>query len=156
MTMHPIPRRGGENNARELLRSLGMGDYNATIAIQYMFLAPAATDPMMPSIILMTKHLQQGMRAAGATRVAVTGRIDEPTARVLEGLAGPDWNHVTWYGLFGLVLSAARARTLEDLSDQNPVDLGLIPDLPDVPGGMFTILAAAGAAYYFLVYKKRH
>jgi hypothetical protein len=151
--MHPI-RSGGENNARELLLGLGMGNYNATIAIQYMFIAPAATDPAMPSIILMTKHLQQGLRAAGATDVAVTGQIDDATARALIQLVGPSWNGMTWYSLFSSVLVAKRQRLLEDRSSQ--LELGLIPDLPEVPGGMFTIAAAAVAVWYFLIRKKKH
>lgn len=149
--MH-VPK-GGENNARELLLGLGMGNYNATIAIQYMFLAPATTDPAMPSIILMTKHLQLGLRAAGATDVAVTGQIDEPTASALSKLVGPEWNHVTWYALFIAVTNAKRQRTLEERGGR--LDLGIIPDLPNVPGGMFTWAAAAVAAWYFL-FRKKH
>ena len=152
MTLHPVPRRGGENNARQLLLDLGMGNYNATIAIQYMFLAPASTDPAMPSIILMTKHLQQGLRAAGASAVAVTGRIDDATATALEALVGSEWNHVTWYALFGAVVTAKRTHALEDHADE----LGLIPDLPEVPGGIITIAIAAAAAWYFLIHKKGH
>jgi len=144
-----------DNNARQLLLGLGMGNYNATIAIQYMFIAPAATDPAMPSIVLMTKHVQQGLRAAGARDVAVTGRIDGPTANALERLVGPDWNQVTWYSLFQSVLAAKRQRTLEEHSTELD-ELGdmSVPGLPDVPGGMFTWVAAAAAAYYFLIYKK--
>jgi len=149
--MHPL-RPTTDNNARQLLLNLGMGQYNATIAIQYMFIAPAATDPAMPSIILMTKYVQQGLRAAGATNVAVTGRIDAATANELERLLGPDWNHVTWCQIFTAVLSAKRQRTLEDHSSD--VDLGLIPDLPEVPGGMLTWAAAAVAVWYFLIRKK--
>ena len=142
-----------DNDARQLLISLGMGQYNATIAIQYMFLSPAATDPAMPSIILMTKHLQQGLRAAGASDVAITGQLDSATARHLITLVGNDWNNVTWYMLFSSVLTAKRQRSLEEHA--SGIDLGLIPDIPEVPGGMFTLAAAAAAAWYFLVYKKR-
>jgi len=141
-----------DNNARELLLGLGMGNYNATIAIQYMFIAPAATDPAMPSVILMTKHLQLGLRAAGAP-VAVTGQIDDATARALITLVGPDWNQVTWYELFRATTEAKRQRTLADRGGD--LELGLVPDLPEVPGGMLTWAAAAVAAWYFLVYKKR-
>jgi hypothetical protein len=144
--------RKGENDARNLLLGLGMGNYNATIAIQYMFLAPASTDPAMPSIILMTKHLQLGLRAAGAD-VPVTGQIDGPTARNLESLVGPDWNHVTWYELFRVTTEAKRRRSLERSSH---IDLGLSPDLPDVPGGKYTWMAAAAVAAYFLFFRKKH
>jgi len=148
-------RAGNENNARQLLLGLGMGNYNATIAIQYMFLSPAATDPAMPSIILMTKHLQQGLRAAGASDVAVTGQLNDVTARHLIKLVGPDWNNVTWYMLFSSVLTAKRQRSLEEQASSVDLGLGLVPGLPEIPGGIFTLAAAAAAAWYFLVYKKR-
>lgn len=144
---------GGENNARQMLLGMGMGNYNATIAIQYMFIAPAATDPSMPSIILMTKHLQQGLRAAGADGVSVTGRIDDATATALAQLVGPQWNQLAWSTLFSAVLGAKQQRVLEDRSDMQLG--GVIPDLPSIPGGMFTVAAAAVAAWYFLVHKKR-
>ena len=163
MSMYPTPRAGGENNARELLLRMGMGDYNATIAIQYMFIAPAATDPAMPSIILMTKHLQQGLRAAGAS-ISITGTIDDATAEALEQLVGPQWNQLTWFALLGAVVSAKKRAAMQMAADQQAAQaavasstaaLGDIPGLPALPGGTFTYLALAGAAYYFLVYKKR-
>jgi hypothetical protein len=149
-----------DNNARQLLLGMGMGQYNATIAIQYMFIAPAATDPAMPSIILMTKHLQLGLRAAGARDVAVSGQIDDPTAKALIQLVGPDWNQVVWYELFRATTEAKKRRTLEHRASE--MELGLVPDiaesfgiLPAVPGGMFTWAAAAVAAWYFLIHKKK-
>jgi hypothetical protein len=141
-----------DNNARQLLLGLGMGQYNATMAIQFMFLAPAATDPAMPSIILMTKHLQLGLRAAGAGGVPVTGQIDDATARALIELVGPDWNQVAWYELFRATTEAKRTRSLEQRAG---LELGFIPDLPAVPGGMFTWAAAAVVAWYFLIHKKK-
>ena len=145
----------GDNDARALLLSLGMGHYNATLAIQYMFLAPSATDPAMPSIILMTKHLQLGLRAAGAN-IPVTGQIDAPTAEKLIVLVGPEWHHVTWYALFQSVIAAKRERSLElSAPIPTPMDLGDVPLLPSVPGGVFTLAAAAVAAWYFL-FRKKH
>jgi hypothetical protein len=143
--------RKGENDARQLLLGLGMGNFNATIAIQYMFLAPSATDPAMPSIILMTKHLQLGLRAAGAD-VGVSGQIDDPTAAALIKLVGPEWNHVTWYALFRAVTEAKKSQTLRERAGD--MNLGLIPDLPSVPGGMLTWAAAAVAVYFLL--RKKH
>lgn len=144
--------RKGENDARQLLLGLGMGNYNATIAIQYLFLAPASTDPAMPSVFLMTKHLQQGLRAAGASDVDVSGQIDAPTARALTRLVGRDWNHVTWYELYRATTEAMRMKTL--LRRAPDLGLGFVPDLPAVPGGAFTWAAAAVAAYFLL--RKKH
>lgn len=142
--------RKGDNNARQLLLSLGMGNYNATLAIRYMFIAPATTDPAMPAVILMTKHLQQGLRAAGA-EISVTGQIDEATSAVLEKLLGPSWSSLSWYTIFTSVIAAKRQRVLEDRS--TALDLGDI-SLPTLPGGTITWVIGAAAAYYFLVHKK--
>jgi hypothetical protein len=107
----------------------------------------------MPSIILMTKHLQLGLRAAGAGSVAVTGQIDDATARALIQLVGPEWNQVAWYELFRTTTEAKKRRSLEQQAGD--LELGFIPDLPAVPGGMFTWAAAAVAAWYFLIHKKK-
>lgn len=151
MATPPKVVRKGENDARQLLIGLGVGHYNATIMIQYMFLAPSATDPAMPSIILMTKHLQLGLRAAGA-KIDITGQIDAPTARALIKLVGPEWNHITWYALFRAVTEAKNSQTLRERAKH--MNLGLIPDLPAVPGGILAWTAAAAAAWYFLIRKK--
>ena len=152
----PAPKmiKKGEHDARNMLLALGVGHYNATIMIQYMFLSPSATDPAMPSIMLMTKHLQAGLRAAGA-RVPLSGVIDAATAKALIRLVGPEWNHVTWYGLFEAVTYAKRERTLEKRTKDLPLDGVGIVDLPAIPGGMLT-WAAAGVAAYLLLRKKKH
>lgn len=142
----------GENNARNMLLALGMGNYNATLAIQYMFLAPSSTDPQMPSVIIMTRHLQAGLRAAGA-KVPLDGQIGDATAQALITLVGPEWNHVTWYGLFEAVIEAMKLRSLEKRTKNVP--LGMI-DLPDVPGGNLTWAAAAAVAAYLLLFRKKH
>lgn len=136
----------GPNDARTILLALGVGNYNATIMIQYMFMSPSTTDPGMPSIILMTKHLQAGLRAAGA-RVPLDGQVDGTTARALITLVGPEWNHVSWYALFDAVLAAKRTRSLEQRSGE--MSLGMIPDLPDIPP-VVSWAAIAAAAYLYL------
>ena len=144
--------RKGDNDARRILLGLGVGNYNATIMIQYMFLAPAATDPAMPSIILMTKHLQLGLRAAGAN-LGVTGQIDDATAKLLIKLVGPEWNHVTWYAIFRAVTEAKKRKSLSEQTSD--LDLGFVPDMPEVPGGILAWTAAAAAVWYFFFRKGR-
>lgn len=141
--------RAQENNARQLLLRLGMGQYNATMAVPYMFIAPAATDPAMPQVVLMTKHLQQGLRAAGAD-CPVTGEIDDATARCLHRLLGDRWNQKSWFELYDAVLRAKRARTLATLP---PMDLGAVPDLPEIPTSVLMIGVVVGA--YYLLRKKK-
>lgn len=137
-----------EHNARTLLLALGMGGYNATMAIPFMFIAPAATDPAMPPVILMTEHLQRGLRAAGMN-CSVTGQIDDATARCLAQLVGPRWNQTSWFELYAAVQRAMKARRMD--VESGALDLGLVPDLPAlpaVPGGWITILGAGAVLYY--------
>ena len=94
----------------------------------------------------MTKHLQAGLRAAGA-RVPLDGQVDATTARALITLVGPEWNHVSWYALFDAVLAAKRTRSLEKRSQE--MSLGMIPDLPDIPP-VVSWAAIAAAAYLYL------
>jgi hypothetical protein len=144
-------RPGSENNVRQLLLRLGMGSYNATMAIQYMFIAPAATDPSMPSIILMTKALQDGLCAAGAD-CEVTGIVGPRTAKCLAKLVGPRWNQMSWYQLFSAVINAKDRRSFT--APQTSLSaVGFIPDLPEIPGGLMTIALMAAGAYY--LYKKK-
>lgn len=152
-------RRSG----RELLTGLGIGNFNATMIIQYLWTAPATTDPKSPSIILLVQALQRTLKRAGA-RLAVTGYLDQPTAAVLTQVVGPGWEQVAWATVVESVLDVlegkrAMAPGLESGGDTfvaqaQPLDGLLDPAfLPPVPGGIFTYLAGAYVAYRLL--KKR-
>lgn len=133
-----------EHNTRRLLLDLGIGDYNATMVLPYMFMAPAQTDPAMAQVQLLTNAMRMNMRAMGATWVAQRGAIDDSMAFCLHALVGPHWNEITWGELVNALLIARRkGQRFSRAYGIGPqtVELGgmgFLPDLPDVPGGLLT------------------
>lgn len=150
-------------NVRELLTRLGIGGFNATMIIPYMFIAPATTDPKSAQTILLVQHLQQALYDLGATDVPQSGRLGRETAMALLQVAGPNWERMTWSGNVAAVLNAKEAGVTLDPStgpdmpvdDGAPVAVGGPLDfLPDVPGGLLTY-AIGGYLLYRHFSKKR-
>lgn len=145
-----------KQTSRDLLTAIGMGHHNATLAIPYLMIAPAITDPKTPLVINMVGLLQQALYQMGATDVANTGRLDPPTARALRMIGGPNWERMSWAQNIQALLGARdrgmrlnAAPTAAAPSDAMPVAVsGPLDFLPDVPGGIFTY-AVAG----FLLYR---
>jgi hypothetical protein len=130
------------NSARSILLALGMGDYNATLVIRYLFMAPAQTDPQMQGVILLTRHLQAMMKSMGAA-LPVTGTIDGAWEPYFRQISGPNWQDVPWAEIARDVLAAkADGRRLELRSAQVVIERGgldgVMDSLPKVPGGVFT------------------
>jgi hypothetical protein len=145
-------------NVRELLLALGIGQWNATMIVPYMFIAPATTDPKASQIILLVQHLQHVLYQMGATDVPISGRLDEPTARALERAVGPDWERKTWSANVSTVLTA-RDSGLSLRAPPSPSRVtqgtrvavgGPLDFLPDVPGGLVTYAAGAYLLYRHL------
>lgn len=137
-------------NARELLTALGIGQFNATMVIQYMFIAPATTDPKSPSVMMLVKAIQNRLALLGYA-VPQAGYLDRQTANAIESVAGAGWESRMWADTVKVVLAAPRATRARVL----PIARSM-SGLPDVPGGKLTYAAAAAAAaYYFLIHKKR-
>lgn len=84
--------------ARELLLSLGIGQFNATQIIPFLEIAPATTDPKSPPVILLVRALQSALYEMGAVGVSNTGYLDRPTADALARITGPDWERTSWGG----------------------------------------------------------
>lgn len=93
-------------NARDLLVKLGIGQFNATMVIQYMFIAPATTDPKSAPVMLLVKHLQQKLQALGYP-VIVNGYLDRTTASAIQEVVGPGWESVAWGETVRGVLAAS-------------------------------------------------
>lgn len=150
-----------QNIVRTILRDLGMGDFNITAVVQIMFMAPAQTDPDMASVRLLTRHLQKAMQQMGASWITADGRIDEGTAHCIEAVAGPQWNAVTWFEISKQLLAykeAGKKFTKSYGAGTSSVALsgmGLLPSIPQVPGGIFT-LAVGGYVLYRYLHKKGH
>lgn len=139
---------------RTLLRRLGVGDFNITMCVPFMFIAPATTDPRSPPIITLVKHVQRALNELGAG-VPETGYLNVPTAQVLEELVGPGWEGRSWADNIRAVTQAkddrlSLAPELElDAAPPVPEAVGFF-DLPDVPGGVLTYALAAYLLYRHL------
>lgn len=131
--------------ARELLLALGVGQFNATQVIPYLFIAPATTDPKAGQIIILVQNLQQELNRQGAG-LQITGYLDEPTAGVLEQLVGPGWEQMSWFMNIDAVLKARGSGALQVAPAMDrgmPMAVGGPLDfLPDVPGGLVTYAVA--------------
>lgn len=149
------------NTVRDLLLSLGMGDLNATLTIRYAFMAPSTTDPSMPPVILLVKHIQQRLVNLGAPGVVVSGRIDNATAGALEQISGNDWLGQPWWQVVtDLLKASAGGFTFQQPSasygGNTPAPTGGLGDVIDsYPGGALGLAATAAGVWYFLFNKKR-
>lgn len=150
------------NNVRGLLKAIGIGDYNATMIIQYAFVAPATTDPRSSPIIIMVRHLQGALNDMGAS-VPVSGYLDQPTAAALARVVGPNWERLSWADNIRAVVAGrgvgfsasapAQFTPALTVSAPAPAPVGMF-DLPDVPGGAVTYAAAAVLAWHLFFRKK--
>jgi len=132
-----------EHNTRRILLDLGIGDFNATMILPYMFMGPAQTDPAMAQVRLITKAMQRHMVTMGATWIKPTGSIDVETAHCFHALVGPHWNQITWQELASaLVIAKANGKKFKRTFSADGVvelsGLGLLPSPPNVPGGIIT------------------
>ncbi len=143
-----------ERTMRTMLRRLGIGNFNITGCIPFLFIAPATTDPKSPPVMMMAKHLQRVLNELGA-RVPVTGYLNQPTARALAQVLGPDWMSMSWADNIRAVLRARDLRRSlapvpEDALEPPPAESVGFFDLPDVPGGVVTYAIAGYLLYRHL------
>lgn len=147
-------------DARAALNEIGVGDFNATLVIPIMFMGPAQTDPGMTQVQVLLKAMQTTMQRMGADHLVATGRLDRATASCLQAIVGHDWLERPWFEIVDGLIVAKRAgqrfrRTYGDVDGSAPVELsglGLLPNLPDVPGGIVTV--AIGAFLLYRHFKK--
>jgi hypothetical protein len=148
-----------EVSGRNLLLKLGVGNYNATMMIPYLFTSPMTTDPKSPQIMLMVQHMQKVLNKLGANLI-VTSYLDRPTAAALTGLFGStNWTAWAWSDVVaGVVQAKANGTQLSEVDPVTTYPIAATGDmpfgLPDVPGGIVTY-AAAGAALWWFLKKKR-
>jgi hypothetical protein len=140
--------------ARDLLIDLGVGQYNATMLIETLFMAPATTEAASAPVMLLIGHLQEALNSMGCNLV-VTGTINEPTAQALAAVAGPGFLDLSWFKVVRDVVAARKSghqikRWVPRPNTAAPVGAF---DLPDVPGGMLTY-AAGGLLLWHLLSKK--
>lgn len=142
-----------QRTSRELALAIGIGGFNASSVVQTMMQSPATTDPKMPPVILLVRHLQKALFELGATDVANTGYIDTATYNALAQLLGPSWMRMSWAENVGAVVDAKATHTqlspeMQPADDGVPVATsGVLDFLPDVPGGMLTYAIGAYLLY---------
>jgi len=155
-----------DTTSRQLLLAIGMTQHNTTLAMPYMMIAPATTDPKIPMVINMVRLLQRKLWQMGATDVADTGALDMPTATALLQIVGPNWERQSWAANLNAVLSAdARGVRIYSPPPESPIgpDLGPAPIavggpldfLPDIPGGLITYGILGFLLYRHIAKKKR-
>lgn len=144
-------------NVREMLDRLGVGQFNATMIIPYMMIAPATTDPKSSQIYLLVQHIQRALYAMGYDHVAESGELDDATSAALRSVAGPDWEIMPWSASVGAVVDAQmhglRAPPPPMLAEPVVALAGPLDFLPDVPGGVLTYAVAAYFAYRYFTRK---
>lgn len=94
---------------RYLLTRLGIGNFNATLVITQMSIAPATTDPKSPGIILLVKAIQRRLNALGA-KLTVTGYLNTDTATWLRKVVGQGWEQLPWGQNVSALLAASPFR----------------------------------------------
>jgi hypothetical protein len=102
--MQATKYQGRSEDVRELLLSAGIGQFQAPMAIQYMFQIPRTSDPYAQGVILIVQGLQQLLNRRGA-RLELDGGLGAKTVRVLRRFAGPSWSDKTWTQLYGDVIA---------------------------------------------------
>lgn len=142
-------------DGRALLNSLGIGDFNATMLIPYLFLTPATTDPDMPPVQMLVETVQAQLQAMGAP-VSVNGLLEKETAAELRKLTGPNWPGMMWSQILETVLRAKMAgRRLHPTAPaRGAVAVGFLPELP-APFGSPVVLGVAALGIYLLLRGKR-
>jgi hypothetical protein len=157
--------RGKEVDVRAMLVELGVPSFNATMAIPFMFLLPGTTDPDSPSVIEIIKGLQRGLKRLGYRKLAISGLLDQQTARVLDQISPPagSWLQKTWVQLYGDVLATKkqpvrkvhemRMESLGSYFEYDGPPVGPLPGIlvgtPPGPLGMGATTVDAGVALDF-------
>lgn len=153
-----------KQTSRELLLEIGVDQWNATQVIPYMMIAPATIDPKAAQSDVLVRAVQRVLYGLGATDVANTGYLDQPTARAMEDLVGPGWERMSWGANVSALLQARRAgRRIGAAFPAPSAPMGGVPlavggtldFLPDVPGGAITYGVVAYLIYRMLKGKKR-
>lgn len=114
--------RPTEQTARNLLISIGIGQFNATQVIPFLFTQPATTDPKQPAVMMLVKHLQRELNKCGAN-IAETGFLDLQTAHALTSVVGERWETMTWADNVQAVASAVANHVV--IADTSGVGVGL-------------------------------
>ncbi len=146
--------RSRRSNVREMLIAAGVGQFNVTMSLPYVWFMPRTCDPYAQGIMQLVQALQNVINARGGN-LEISGWLDGPTQRELARYAGPSWGDKTWVQLLGDVMNAPERKA--------PAATAALPsDLPssavgDLVGDVLyspVALAATGALVYLMLRKR--
>lgn len=145
-------------DVRNSLLELGVGDFNATMCIPMMFMAPRTTDPAMVEVIVVVRSIQEALAAMNAPNIRPTGVLDDATADALDQLMGPEWLMKPYYDTINAVVAAEKAgytfmAPTPMRTGPEPVG-GFFDFLPTVPGGLVTYGVGALLLWHFMKKKR--
>ncbi|MBT8452993.1 MAG: hypothetical protein KJO40_13575 [Deltaproteobacteria bacterium] len=98
---------GRAEDVREMLLTAGVGQFNVTMSIPYMFELPRTSDPYAQGIMQIVQGLQQLLNRRGA-RLDVDGGLGARTVKALRTFAGPKWYDKTWTQLYADVIAGKK------------------------------------------------
>lgn len=148
----PTVYRAQTADARQILLAMGMGQFNATMVIPYLFIAPATTDADMAQVMMLVELIQRRLNSLGA-ELEVSGRIDAATSAALSSACGPNWPKMSWYEICRILI--ARTDTTVAIpggSRGRSQAMSGFLGLPEIPNEL-VLLGAGLVAWHF--YKKR-
>lgn len=140
--------------SRQLLLDLGVGQYNATMLVETLMMAPQTTEAAAAPTMLLVGHIQDALNSMGSS-IVVTGYLDPPSAQALEQIAGKDFLRRSWFDVVKDVVAAKKAGVVlkKRTAKANPKAVGFFDALPEVPGGLVTY--AAGGFLLWRLFRKK-
>ena len=156
-----MPRVYDRNNnptgdLRDMLLAAGVGQYTASMAIQFMNFLPTTTDPYAAGTIELVKGLQRLLNQRGA-KLAVDGGLGEKTAQAFVKYAGPRWMDKSWAQIYGDVL---RGETWEGFDRRDRGDLAAYEEVgTSFVGDLFATplpwVGLAALGYWYVTRSRR-
>lgn len=149
-----------ERSSRNLLKALGVGDFQATMVIPNLYQSPSVSDPKSAYASVIVSRMQDVMNQLGMN-VGSSGVLDQPTANALQTMVGPGWDRMTWAENIAGVLSYAKAGPAPMLADQARAADQVFPSPSPAPAmsgiPTFGLSNTAAAAVYavggYVLYK---
>lgn len=141
-------RTNNSYSGRSILRALGVGQTEATFALQQIQIPPRSSDPDAGATVILVKAVQRGLNKLGAD-VPVTGSLDPMTRLCLAEVSGPLWEEVDWLETAKTIVNRIDAGWKLDSSDHEAVGA------TSLLASSYGMLAVAGGVVYLVMkYKK--
>jgi hypothetical protein len=134
-------------SGRSILKALGVGEMQATLALGQMQIAPRSSDPDAAATVAIVKAVQRCMAQMGCP-TPITGRLDAKTRACLSQVSGPNWEGIPWVQLTRDLVSKRDAGIRLLGADSRGGDYASVDGIP-----LFTqagaLLLLGGIAYLY-------